>query len=105
MKKAIILVSLITLSATNCISQTTTENRDKFMIGIKAGTNLSNVYDSQGEDFVADAKFGLAAGGGIYSNRKIYWGSARSFVFSKRFQIEWNFVRNNLYFNQNNQLY
>jgi hypothetical protein len=30
--------------------------------GIKAGTNLSNVYDAQGEEFEADAKMGLAAG-------------------------------------------
>ncbi|MBN1989353.1 MAG: PorT family protein [Bacteroidales bacterium] len=30
--------------------------------GPKVGLNLSNVYDSEGEDFDADAKFGLAAG-------------------------------------------
>lgn len=30
--------------------------------GPKVGLNLSNVYDSEGENFDADAKFGLAAG-------------------------------------------
>ncbi len=30
--------------------------------GIKAGANLSNVYDTQGDEFQADGKFGLAGG-------------------------------------------
>lgn len=30
--------------------------------GIKAGANLSNVYDTQGDEFQADAKIGIAAG-------------------------------------------
>jgi hypothetical protein len=32
-------------------------------IGIKAGANLSNIYDSQSSDFQADPKLGFAAGG------------------------------------------
>ena len=32
-------------------------------IGIKAGANLSNIYDSQSSDFQADSKLGFAAGG------------------------------------------
>jgi hypothetical protein len=36
--------------------------RDQMMFGLKAGTNYSNVYDAQGEEFRADAKFGFAAG-------------------------------------------
>lgn len=38
------------------------EKRDKFHFGIKAGTNYANVYDSRGEDFRADGKFGFVAG-------------------------------------------
>ena len=34
----------------------------KFTIGAKAGLNLSNVYDTKGDAFNADAKFGFAAG-------------------------------------------
>lgn len=34
-------------------------------IGIKAGANLSNIYDSQSSDFQADPKLGFAAGGFI----------------------------------------
>lgn len=32
-------------------------------IGIKAGANLSNIYDSQSSDFQADSKLGFATGG------------------------------------------
>ncbi len=31
--------------------------------GLKAGGNLSNVYDTEGENFVASSKFGFAGGG------------------------------------------
>ena len=70
MKKVILVIAMITVTATNAIAQNepttkTTDTRDKLSIGVKAGVNLSNVYDSQGQDFVADAKFGLAAGGFI----------------------------------------
>ena len=34
----------------------------KFTIGAKAGLNLSNVYDTKGDAFNADAKFGFAIG-------------------------------------------
>lgn len=38
------------------------DRRENFTFGVKAGANLSNVWDSEGEDFDADAKLGLAAG-------------------------------------------
>jgi hypothetical protein len=36
--------------------------RNQFSLGIKAGLNFSNVWDSKGEKFEADGKTGLAAG-------------------------------------------
>lgn len=36
--------------------------RDNFTFGVKIGTNISNVYDSDGEAFVANPKTGLALG-------------------------------------------
>ncbi|MGC4039957.1 MAG: porin family protein [Flavobacterium sp.] len=42
---------------------TDTDTRSQFILGAKLGANLSNVYDSEGEDFVADAKLGFVAGG------------------------------------------
>jgi len=64
MKKAIIMIALVAFATTSLKAQTTTttDNRGKLTLGVKAGTNYSNVYDSEGEDFVADGKFGLAAG-------------------------------------------
>jgi len=57
------LTCIITAAAvtTNCYAQST-DTRGEFHLGLKAGMNYSNVYDSQGEDFVADAKAGFAAG-------------------------------------------
>lgn len=64
MKKAIIMIALVAFATTSLKAQTTTstDNRGKLTFGVKVGTNYSNVYDSKGEDFVADGKFGLAAG-------------------------------------------
>ena len=36
--------------------------RDKFLFGIKAGANYSNVFDEQGDQFTADGKFGFVGG-------------------------------------------
>jgi hypothetical protein len=63
MKKAILIIAMITLSVTNSIAQSTTDNRDKLSFGLKAGANFSNVYDTESDDFVADGKFGFAGGG------------------------------------------
>lgn len=40
----------------------TSSAQNQFAFGLKIGTNYSNVYDSEGEQFEAEAKFGLAAG-------------------------------------------
>jgi len=63
MKKVIMLIAFVTLAVTNSNAQeTSTDKRDELSFGAKLGTNFSNVYDSEGEDFVADGKFGLAGG-------------------------------------------
>jgi len=36
--------------------------RERFMVGLKVGANYSNVYDTKGEAFTTDPKFGLATG-------------------------------------------
>jgi len=58
MKNLILMIALVTLTVTNSYAQTVTlvtDNRDKLFFGLKVGSNYSNVYDSQGENFVADA--------------------------------------------------
>ena len=61
MKKVILMIAFVTISVTNSNAQSN-DNRSAVSFGIKAGTNYSNVYDEQGNDFVADSKFGFSAG-------------------------------------------
>ena len=39
------------------------DTRSNIILGAKLGANYSNVYDSEGQDFVADDKLGFVAGG------------------------------------------
>ena len=61
MKKVILMIAFVTIAVTNSNAQST-DKRDALSFGIKAGANYSNVYDSDNEDFVADGKYGFAAG-------------------------------------------
>ncbi len=38
------------------------DRRGSFEFGIKAGINVSNVWDSKGQEFTVDPKVGLAGG-------------------------------------------
>ncbi|WP_394993799.1 porin family protein [Emticicia sp.] len=63
MKKIFLAVAIIALIANNSIAQeNNTDFRKKFQFGLKVGTNYSNIYDSQGDKFDAEGKFGLAGG-------------------------------------------
>jgi hypothetical protein len=57
---------------------------EKFSFGIKAGANLSNVWDEQGEDFVADSKLGAV--GGVFFAVPIgeYLGVQPEILFSQK---------------------
>lgn len=60
MKRVILIIT--TLVATTGIYAQSEDYRERFTIGLRAGANLSNVYDSDGEEFDADAKLGFAGG-------------------------------------------
>lgn len=65
MKKTIIIAALFTITTSIVVAQDSsneTDNREKLQFGIRAGVNYSNVYDSKGEEFQADAKVGFAGG-------------------------------------------
>jgi hypothetical protein len=63
MKKLFIATALALLSFTSLNAQDSKSHFwDGFKVGIKAGTNYSNVYDSQGEEFTADGKFSFVGG-------------------------------------------
>lgn len=58
--------------------------QDGLAFGLKVGTNYSNVYDSEGEDFEADAKFGLAAGAFLSIPIGKYLGIQPEVLFSQK---------------------
>lgn len=60
-KVAILMVALIS-TITYAQDKTISDDREQPRFGFKAGANFSNVYDEEGNDFVADGKVGVAAG-------------------------------------------
>ena len=59
MKKITLFFMVVVLASNFSNAQ---DKRDNLHFGLKVGANLSNVYDSQGQNFVADSKYGLAGG-------------------------------------------
>ncbi|GAB2616789.1 porin family protein [Emticicia sediminis] len=62
MKKIFLFLSAIVLSINLSEAQMSDDTRKKFQFGLKIGSNYSNIYDSDGENFDAEGKFGLAGG-------------------------------------------
>jgi hypothetical protein len=57
---------------------------EKFQVGLKFGANVSNVYDTEGEDFTADYKFGLAGGGFVSLSIGSFLGIQPEILFSQK---------------------
>lgn len=62
MKKLLFILTLAVISINHCEAQVSDDSRKKFQFGLKIGSNYSNIYDSNGENFDANGKFGLAGG-------------------------------------------
>jgi hypothetical protein len=62
MNKYKISIILFLLVASASVQAQMDHNRDVLSFGLKAGLNMSNVWDTKGQDFVADPKYGLAGG-------------------------------------------
>jgi len=87
MKNSILLLVMVTLAVTNSFAQTDLgipDNREKLFFGIKVGANYSNVYDSQGDDFIADPKFGIAGGAFVSIPLGRYVGIQPEVLFSQK---------------------
>jgi len=64
MKKLLLLAVTLGYLSISCKAQeTNVDLRNNLMLGVKLGLNLSNVYDTKGEAFNANPKFGFVAGG------------------------------------------
>jgi len=56
----------------------------QLQFGAKVGANYSNVYDSQGQEYKADGKFGFAAGGFLSIPIGTYFGIQPELLFSQK---------------------
>jgi hypothetical protein len=61
-----------------------TTAQEQLAFGLKVGTNYSNVYDSEGEEFDAGAKFGFAAGAFLSIPIGTYIGIQPEVLFSQK---------------------
>lgn len=57
-----VLVALATASTLSFSVVAQDDMREKFNFGLKAGMNVSNIWDTQAKDFSADPKIGFAGG-------------------------------------------
>jgi hypothetical protein len=78
MKKIVLMILGITSMAFAAKAQ------DGVAFGLKLGTNYSNVYDSEGEDFEANSKFGLAAGAFMSIPLGTFFGIQPEIMFSQK---------------------
>lgn len=62
----------------------TTDTRNDFKLGIKAGVNISNVYDEHNNDFVADSKVGFVGGGFFALPFGTYLGFQPEVLYSQK---------------------
>jgi len=79
------MIMVTAMMSTKSNAQSDSENsRNKLYVGLKAGINNSNVYDSEGEDFEADAKVGFVAGGFLAIPIGMYLGIQPEVLFSQK---------------------
>ena len=85
MKKSILILLAIAGMATVCKAQNSeTDFRENVHFGVKAGLNYANVYDTQGEQFNADGKFGFAGGGFLSIPIGKFMGIQPEVLFSQK---------------------
>jgi len=58
--------------------------QNRISIGAKAGLNISNIYDSEGETYSADPKTGFAAGGFVHIPIGGFFGIQPEVMFSQK---------------------
>ena len=85
MKKLFLVLFASSFMAQTISAQSAdSDKRSNISIGIKAGANFSNVYNSEGQAFVADGKFGFAGGGFIMIPIGTYIGLQGEVLFSQK---------------------
>ncbi|HSH64682.1 MAG TPA: porin family protein [Bacteroidia bacterium] len=98
MKKIIPMLIAITLlsNVSKAQEELRIDYRERFMVGLKLGANYSNVYDTEGESFKTDPKFGLATGLFLSIPINKYVGLQPEILFSQKgFKANGRFLNNN----------
>lgn len=80
----LLLAAFITAPFSGNTQTTNEEFRERLTIGPKAGINIANVYDSQGEDFEADPKVGAMFGLFVAIPIGEYLGVQPEILFSQK---------------------
>ena len=84
MRKIILIVFALVFANRISAQVVETDARELLTLGFKVGTNYSNVYDEVGQDFVANPKFGLVAGGFIGIPIGKYLGIQPEILYSRK---------------------
>jgi hypothetical protein len=85
MKKIIVFILAIAIIVPAINAQHHGDDlRDRFLFGLKAGANYSNVYDAVGEQFNADPKFGFVGGAFIVMPFNRFIAFQPEFLFSQK---------------------
>jgi len=85
MKKILLISMAVILIASISMAQKTVyDTRSQIQIGVKAGTNLSSVYDTKSDNFNVDSKFGFVGGGFVLIPIGTFIGFHPELLFSQK---------------------
>lgn len=81
MKKIMFALLVSVMGGSSMYAQSSS---DQLHIGVKAGANYSNMYDSQNKEYTADGKIGFAAGAFVSIPIGTYFGIQPELLFSQK---------------------
>jgi hypothetical protein len=81
MKKIMFALLVSVMGGSSMYAQSSS---DQLHIGVKAGANYSNMYDSQNKEYSADGKIGFAAGAFVSIPIGTYFGIQPELLFSQK---------------------
>jgi Outer membrane protein beta-barrel domain len=85
MNKKLLLLAIATISMVNTKAQGIKKTNVSIInFGAKLGANSSNVYDSKGQDFIANSKAGLTFGGFVQIPISSFIGIQGEILFSQK---------------------
>lgn len=61
-KTTILIIALALMTSLGFAQNNAVDARENIKLGLKIGGNISNIYDTEGEDFTSDPKLGFAGG-------------------------------------------